>query len=296
MKENVLTITKKPKKILYLGINNTPIEIFIDDYNIYIFVDNVEILCVDKKNENFSLFFKDLLFKCLKGNNKIDIKLSDNKSGNFIFEKIKNDIPNIEFKIRVKIRNKKQQNYELSNKEIIEGLKNFIQEVTAIEETLRICREDLMRLSLNKSFNTIWGSKEILNKIKNLLTEIVENKSWEEVEFYTNLLVRYVRNSIYYLDNLNKEEIKELLTKKTVPNIKANFDRLKRIISGAALTLLKFLELCKFISNYTKYPINFFINNSLLEDLKYDYDNLINFIIKIPIFERIFEQLSFVKD
>lgn len=295
------------KKVLCFNINNTIIEVFINSYNIYIFADSVEIAHTNKKSNFFSILFKDLLLKYLnnsnkentdylKDKNKINISLLNNKNGNFILEKIRNEIPNIEFKIKIRARNKNKSCYLLTDKEIIEGLNNIIQEVSAVEETLKICREDLMRLSLNKSFTVIWGAKEVSNKIKEILNEIVENKDWENIEFYVNILVKYIKNSIYYLSNLNKKEFDKILKDRAIPNIKESFNKIKDIVSDVSFILLKFLEFCKFIDNYTKYPTNFFIKYNLFEDLKSDYENLISFIVKIPIFERCINQLESVKD
>jgi hypothetical protein len=62
-----------------------------------------------------------------------------------------------------------------------------------------------------------------------------------------------------------------------------------------SFAILEFLKLDEVIKKYTNYPTFFFIKKEIFEDLKENYNSLLNFIIKIPFYNKLLYQLEMNK-
>lgn len=288
-----LNNNKKSKKVLTIGINKHLIDICILYDNVFIEVDSYRVIEVDKKEKGIFSLVKDLIQKFLENNNGCITVQVYCKKGQNILEGIEKNIKGVKIV-------KKHKSFPVINTtfyspdEMVGILKDFFYSIDDTVKILSLCREDLSQLSLNKSMNCMWGSKEVGAQIKNILSQVISNKEdeWDRIQFYNNMVCRSIKSTLYYLNNdINKNMISSV----TVPNIRHNFEKIKRIVVKVSLIILEFLKLDEIIKKYTNYPTTFFIRSDLFEDLKDDYNNLINFIIKIPIYDKVLFQLELSK-
>jgi hypothetical protein len=170
---------------------------------------------------------------------------------------------------------------------LMNKLKNFIQAVHDINETLKVCREDLLSLSRGKLIDTMWGAKKTQKIIDNVREKVLKDEEWERVEFYVNILKQSVERFLYKLihPSKDKKEDMKVINSVLVPNILENFEKIKGIISNVMIMLSRYTYIDEVFKKNTSYPASWFINGGMFEDLKLDYRNLILFILKIPHYE-----------
>lgn len=192
-----------------------------------------------------------------------------------------------------------EQSMEIPHKKVLEDprsfsfdsmkskMRNFIQAIHDINETLKVCREDLLSLSRGRLIDTMWGAKKTQKIIDNVRDGVLKDEEWERVEFYVNILKQSIERFLYKLihQSKDKNEDMKVINSVLIPNILENFEKIKGIISNVLIMLSNYIYIDEVFKKNTSYPASWFINGDMFEDLKLDYRNLILFILKIPHYE-----------
>lgn len=176
-------------------------------------------------------------------------------------------------------------NYNL----LIPKLKTLSNTLHDVNETLKVCREDALSITGGKLISTMWGAKPTQDMIVEFNNDIVGDREWDRVEFYVNIIMKSIQKLIHKMStDLLKvcDEEKKVVSTVIIPNIIQSFDKIKGIVSNALVMLSNLIYIDEIFKKNTTYPASWFINNNMLEDLNLDYQNLINFILMIPNFER----------
>lgn len=172
---------------------------------------------------------------------------------------------------------------------LIGKLNDFSQAIHDINETLKVCREDILSLSSSKLVKSMWGAKSTQVVMDNLFSNVDENEDWEKSEFYTNIILKSINRLIHKINatlfNVCDED-KKVVGTVLIPNILENFEKIKQIISKVLLMLSNFVYIDEVFKKNTSFPANWFINGTIFEDLKLDYKNLMLFTLKIPRYEQ----------
>jgi len=171
----------------------------------------------------------------------------------------------------------------------ISRIKEFAQSLHDINETLRVCREDISMLSCGRLVNTMWGAKKTQKILEDLKDSVSEDSDWERVEFYINMTLKSIdrlthKMSTSLFDVCDEE--KKVVNTVLIPNICQGFEKVKQVVSRVLRMLSNFVYIDEIFKKNTSYPANWFINADMFEDIKLDYQNLILFALKIPRYEQ----------
>jgi hypothetical protein len=171
----------------------------------------------------------------------------------------------------------------------IKKIKEFAQALHDINETLKVCREDIMMISCGRLVNTMWGAKPTQRILESMKNTVAEDENWERVEFYVNMILRSIDRLSHKLNSSLFDvcdEEKKVVSTVLIPNILQSFDKIKVIISNVLKMLSNFVNIDEIFKKNTSYPANWFINADMFEDIKLDYKNLVLFALKMPRFEQ----------
>jgi hypothetical protein len=170
-------------------------------------------------------------------------------------------------------------------KKIIE----FSQNIHDINETLRVCRNDILSISCGRLVNTMWGAKPTQQILENMKNMVANDENWERIEFYANMIIKSIERLTHKLNGTLfdvRDEDKKVAITVLIPNILQGFDKIKEVVSNVLKMLSNFVYIDEVFKKNTSYPANWFINSDMFEDVKLDYGNLILFALKIPRFEQ----------
>jgi hypothetical protein len=168
-------------------------------------------------------------------------------------------------------------------------LKEFAQALHDINETLKVCREDVLSLTHGRLINTMWGAKQTQQVIINLRNGVEEDEDWDKLEFYISMILKSIDRLTHKL-NMTLfdvcDEEKKVVNTVLIPNVIQSFEKIKSVVSNVLLMLSNFVYIDEVFKKNTSYPSSWFINKDMFEDLKLDYRNLVLFALKIPRFEQ----------
>ena len=171
----------------------------------------------------------------------------------------------------------------------IKKIKEFAQALHDINETLKVCRDDVLSLSSGRLINTMWGAKQTQQIFLNMRNDIAENEDWDKAEFYVNMILKSISRLTHKLDSTLYDvcdEEKKVVNTVLIPNIIQGFEKIKAIVSKVLVMLSNFVYIDEVFKKNTSYPANLFINADMFEDIKLDYVNLVLFALKIPRYEQ----------
>lgn len=178
----------------------------------------------------------------------------------------------------------------------LRGVSIIISDMT---NTLNVCRADALTLTQGRLVNTMWGADSMQRMISDLHDEIAENSAWDKVEFFSSLIVKSIDRLIHKLfTNLIAvcDEERKMICTVLIPNILSNYEQLKKVISSALVSLSSLIYVDMMFKEKTSYPAAWFMNGSMLEDLKQDYQKILGFMMLIPRIEQeIIYPLDFLK-
>jgi len=171
----------------------------------------------------------------------------------------------------------------------LKKIRNFSQIIHDINETLKVCREDILSITCGKLVDSMWGAKPTQQILEKMRDSAMENEDWEKIEFYTSIILKSIDSFTHKLElplfNVYDEE-KKVISTVLIPNIIHSFEKIKSIVSDVLLMLSNFVYIDEVFKKNTSYPANWFINADMFQDLKLDYKNLILFALKVPQFEQ----------
>lgn len=171
----------------------------------------------------------------------------------------------------------------------IKKIREFAQNLHDINETLKVCREDILMLSCGRLVDSMWGAKSTQKLLESMKQRAAEDKDWDRVEFYVNMIQKSIDRLTHRLDSTlfdMCDEEKKVASTVLIPNILQSFEKIKGIISSVLKLLSNFVYIDEIFKKNTSYPANWFINADMFEDIKTDYKNLVLFALKIPRFEQ----------
>ena len=168
-------------------------------------------------------------------------------------------------------------------------LESFASDLHDVNETLKVCYEDASTITSGKLIGSMCGAKPMQKILTDLNNEIVDNSDWERVEFFISIINKSIEQLVHKMNiglNDGNNENQKIINTVIIPNIIDNYYKLKGVISGAVSALSNLIYIDNLFKKNTTYPASWFMNNSILTDLKLDYKNLIVFLLKVPMFER----------
>lgn len=171
----------------------------------------------------------------------------------------------------------------------IKKINEFAQTIHDINETLKVCREDILMLSCGRLVNTMWGAKPTQRILEDMKCSVADDDDWDRVEFYVNMIHKSIDRLVHKLDGKLFDvcdEEKKVVNTVLIPNILQSFEKIKKIVSNVLKMLSNFVYIDEVFKKNTSYPANWFINADMFEDIKLDYKNLVLFALKIPRFEQ----------
>lgn len=274
-----------------------------------------DILSLDSNIRDMSLLLRDIIVSRL-GNKKDRIeayKIKPNiDSINFLIECIETSSHKVLLRNKFNEKNVIQDSLPkfdiLNNLDISDlyesslfkdRLINFNQLIKDMFNRLTACRNDSLDITGHKFIDTMWGA-DIMSKFMSDINRSISNdKEWDRIEYYVEGTNKLINCLIYNLEDKNKlfdKNTKSLLADKIIPEIIDNYIKIKCIISRILLSLSKLVYIEDNFRKVTNYPIKWFVNTDILEDLKKDYNNLIGFTVSIPNIEaQIFNTLLTLK-
>jgi hypothetical protein len=171
----------------------------------------------------------------------------------------------------------------------VKKIREFSQNLHDINETLKVCREDILMLSCGRLVDSMWGAKSTQKLLEGMKQTVAEDKDWDRAEFYVNMIQKSIDRLTHRLESTLFDvcdEEKKVVNTVLIPNILQSFEKVKGIISNVLKLLSNFVYIDEIFKKNTSYPANWFINADMFEDIKTDYKNLVLFALKIPRFEQ----------
>lgn len=171
----------------------------------------------------------------------------------------------------------------------LKKIREFAQSLHDINETLKVCREDISMLSCGRLVDSMWGAKKTQKILEDLKSRVSEDGDWEKIEFYVNMILKSIDRLAHKLNSSLFDvcdEEKKVVNTVLIPNIIQSFEKIKEVVSRVLKMLSNFVCIDEIFKKNTSYPANWFINAEMFEDIKLDYKNLILFALKIPRYEQ----------
>jgi len=149
-------------------------------------------------------------------------------------------------------------------------LKRFEENLNNLQDTSEV----LLKTNLDKS---IWGSEKIMSIIDSVKMESMNLKSaFESIEGCFEHSDRYVSN----LETVISKNIPSPYTRNIIGKITENFSLLKSFKSVLAQTLLPLYKIDASFKSHVGYPATWFFNSSIFHDFLFEYDSLIDNMVK----------------
>jgi len=211
-----------------------------------------------------------------------------------VLKGIDKDLKKVEiFVLKVKpdeIQDNKTIGYQASKSNIIDRLENYKQDLknlAEVIENIRHASQVLLKIDLDK---TIWGSKNVMNIFNNIKLSFNE-LPFEKADYYLENSGNNVSKLQFLLYNkVVSEHIKDVVSK-----IIKNFSLLKSFISELIQRLHKLYVIDDAFKTHMEYPATWFLDNSVFMDFLFEYENLINYLIKLAHVETTIIEPLFVK-
>jgi hypothetical protein len=275
-----------------LNVIGKQANISINDYDV------IDCSGVKTGYEKIAHLVKDLIINGMADNKPVSIQsyiLSDAKLSSSILSRLKKELGS-----SIKIINQSMEiphsapvklDFEeaFAPEIFLKKIKEFSQAIHDINETLKVCREDIISIACGRLADSMWGAKATQQILEDMKETASENEDWEKVEFYTNIISKSINRLLHNLEgplfSICGEE-KKVANTVLIPNIIHSFEKIKSIVSDVLLMLSNFVYIDEVFKKNTSYPASWFINADMFEDIKLDYRNLILFALKIPRFEQ----------
>lgn len=165
---------------------------------------------------------------------------------------------------------------------IVEKLWNYRLSLKKFEETknnIQEASEVLLKVNLDKN---LWGAKNVMSIISEAKSNmVILSNDYETID---NCLER----SDKYADQLQtiiKERIASKNLKSIIGNIVENFTILKSFLSELTQVLHRLYGIDKTFKDHVGYPATWFLDSTVFMDFLFEFDSLINHLIKFTKFE-----------
>lgn len=201
-----------------------------------------------------------------------------------VLKGIDKDLKRVEvFVLKIKpdeVQDNKTTGYQASKNNIIDQLENYKRDLvslTEVIENIHHASEVLLKTDLDK---TIWGSKDVMSVFSEIKSSF--NKvAFEKADYYLENSEDNVSKLQSILQNkMTSAQIKDIISK-----IIENFSLLKSFISELIQRLHKLYIIDDTFKNHMEYPATWFLDNSIFMDFLFEYENLINYLIKFASIE-----------
>jgi len=257
---------------------------------------------LNQDNDRIASLVKDFVERCIAGNKCTGIMILRDKKAEDLskFTEQLNGIPGLK-KVVVKplpedmseVNTSLRSDFDVSKlidyKVLSENIRKMGRQISDLNNTLRVCREDAMTLTHGKLVDTMWGAKSMCQMIGEISKEIESNTEWERVEFFTTLIMKSIERLLMKLSSglsqVCAEEQRVIYTV-LIPNILSNYELLKSVASKALLPLSALIYIDTVFKQATNYPASWFMNGNMLEDLKQDYQKILGFMMQVPRIEK----------
>lgn len=260
--------------------------------------DIIDCSDADIEYDKIAHLLKDLIIQGVSLTNPTSIQAymrKDTKLSDAIVDGLKNEldstirIVNQSMEIPHSVPVKLDLEKAFAPERFIKKIREFSQTLHDVNETLRVCRDDILMLSCGRLVDSMWGAKKTQKILEDLKHKVAEDKDWDKVEFYVNMIIKSIDRLVHKLDttlfNVCDEE-KKVVNMILIPNILQSFEKIKDIVSNVLKMLSNFVYIDEVFKKNTSYPANWFINSDMFEDIKHDYNNLVLFALKIPRYEQ----------
>lgn len=165
---------------------------------------------------------------------------------------------------------------------IINNLDEYRINLTRFTENfnnLRGTSEVLLKTDLDKN---IWGSNKVMNILNNVKAEINNLKDdFETIEGCMEHSDKYTGN----LRMIISKNISIANTIEIIGKIIENFSLLKSFKSMLAQTLSPLYKIDASFKSHIGYPATWFLNSSIFHDFLFEYENLIDHMVKSAVIE-----------
>ena len=150
------------------------------------------------------------------------------------------------------------------------NLKRFGENLTNLRNTSEV----LLRTDLDKG---IWGSKEVMAVLNDVKVEIKSlEDDFEVIEGCLEHSDKYACN----LRTIISQNISTHHTRDIIGNITENFSQLKSFKSVLAQVLLPLYKIDASFKSHVGYPATWFFNSSIFHDFLFEYESLIDNMVK----------------
>lgn len=165
---------------------------------------------------------------------------------------------------------------------IVEKLNDYRSSLSKFEETtneLKKSSEILLRTNLDKK---IWGSKKVMNIINDMKSDMgVLSNDFEDVE---GCLERS-DDQAYKIQTIISKKYATKNMKKIVGKVIEDFAALKSFSSELTQVLQRLSSIDRVFKASVGYPATWFFNGSTFMDFLFEYDNLVDHVIKFAALE-----------
>jgi hypothetical protein len=125
--------------------------------------------------------------------------------------------------------------------------------------------------------------------LQGLHTDVATNDKWDRVEFFSSIILKSIERLMAKLaSDLGKvcAEEKRIVYTILVPNVLDNYEIFKKIAISALLSLSSLIYIDAAFKRVTSYPATWFLSGGMLDDLKQDYQKLLDLMLSMPRLER----------
>jgi hypothetical protein len=164
---------------------------------------------------------------------------------------------------------------------ISEGLRkyrNFLGSIAQNFENLNLMTGSLLRTDIKKS---MWGSKEVCSVLNGVRAST--SKIAADAEGLDKHLERSFTATKYMVDCFNKPELQKN-GQETASRLLEGFSNIKSYASELAQSLYRLKDIDRVCKASTGYPATFMMSSNLM-DFIYEYDTLIDHIVKASVIE-----------
>jgi hypothetical protein len=132
----------------------------------------------------------------------------------------------------------------------------------------------------------VWGARHIQKYMEGIKSKLASDVSEvNKIDFYKEMMDKNTNKLNIRLASeevMNNPEEKKVISQVIIPDTISNYENIKDIATKSILAIAPLIYVDDIFRKNTNYPVNWFVSDDVLINIKDDYNFLINFLQEIP--------------
>lgn len=177
----------------------------------------------------------------------------------------------------------------VNQKDLITNLYKFQDMLKGTVGLLSSIQEQALSLTDSRIVSTMWGAQQMQQLLDRIRDDVKCEDLWNKLDFYVEMISRSIERLIIKLNTeLCKvcQEEKRIVGTVLIPNIVSNYESLMGVMARVLAVLEPLININDKFKKETSYPASWFLKGTMLEDMKEDFNKLLETVLRTPEIEK----------